>query len=133
MFTKALEFMKTYRTKREEALDNKSKQRWFTSDLGKLSELFTDTFDSKEENAAWSKAYEDGSDVMKTMAVRLKVHMLAGFRHDLRAQFAVGDAHNVKTAIDFDRHAVGELRAAAYRLELLKMGVEVKEGGVTTI
>lgn len=133
MFTKALEFLKTYRTKREEALDNKSKQRWFTSDLGTLSELFTDTFDSKEENAAWTEAYEDGGDVMKTVAARLKVDMLAGFRHDLRAQFAVGDAHTVKTPIDFDRHAVGELRAATFRLELLKMGVEAREGGVTAI
>jgi hypothetical protein len=134
MFAQAIKYLKEYRTSRAKSLRNQERMRWSTAPLATLKELMEDKFGSKDENSAWEALdATKKADHLKLQAVRLKIAFLAGCRHDLRNQFAIGDAHEPKTALDFDRHAVNETMAAQYRLDLLEKAITTKEAGAKNI
>lgn len=130
MLSDAIEFFAKYRENRQEALNNKRRMRWFTSDVPRLSDLFTDKFSSAAENSEWEMQVARKDAVYEQQqGVRIAIAFLAGCRHDLRSQFAVGTDHGPKTGIDFDRHARSEGMYAQCRLDLLMSGVESKKAG----
>ena len=70
-----------------------------------------ENFESADEDAAWEQLDQGLQQLGQKQgyeeyqAVRIKIAFLAGCRHDIRGQFAVGADHDSKTACDFDRHA----------------------------
>lgn len=133
MFKAAITFLDKYRKRREQALTNNERQSWFTSELPDLGVLFTDTFSSDKENEDWQVLVSDPdkpADKAKLQSVRTKIALLTSYRHDLRAQFAVGPDHHVKTEADFDRHNVNENRMAALRLAILDVDLSVRDKGM---
>jgi hypothetical protein len=109
--------------------------RWFTSEKSSLADLIGKTFSSDQENADWEAlmAGEEAPDNLKVQAARLKINLIAGYRHDLRSQFAVGTEHECRSALDFDRHAINEAAASRMRLDILEQTITVKERGIRTI
>jgi hypothetical protein len=136
MFGTAIKFLDNYRKRREQALTNNERQRWFTTELSDVSTLFSDTFNSDKENDDWQQLVsnpEKPADKSKLQAIRTKIALLTSYRHDLRVQFAVGADHHIKTEADFDRHAVNENRMAAFRLAVLDGDLTVREKGVEVV
>lgn len=134
MFDAAITYIRKYRQQREEALVNKKRQRWFTGDTTDLAKLLGDTFGSETENSDWeSLTATPTGDFKRLQAVRLKIAFLSGWRHDLRSQFAVGKEHDSKTVLDFDRHAINDIRAAQYRLDILEKAIKIKDAGAISI
>lgn len=134
MFKAALDYFAAYRKQRIKALNNVEGQTWFTDGVKDLPELIEDKFGTDEENAALTALYTaEDADIVMMQAAHLKLDLLTGFRHDLRGQFAIGEDHEPKTAVDFDRHAVLETRTAWRRLELLDQAVQVKAKGAKAV
>jgi len=123
MFKEAIDYLKAYRERRIKALNNEEPQRWFTADTTNMADLINDVFSATDENSEWERQTKDAIDNIATQGVRVKIAVLSGLRHDLRAQFAVGPAHDVKGPADFDRHAISELRFANFRDEVLDHAV----------
>ena len=92
-----------------------------------MADLMNDVFSAADENSEWERQTKDAIDNIATQGVRVKIAVLSGLRHDLRAQFAVGPAHDVKGPADFDRHAISELRFANFRDEVLDHAVKGTE------
>jgi hypothetical protein len=133
-FSSAIAYFKDYRQAREDALDNTKRARWFTSETDSLDNLIDDEFDSRTENSDWESLYDTaGTGHLQMQSVRMKIAFIVGCRHDLREQFAIGENNEPKTILDFDRHAVNEVRAAQYRLDILEQAVATQALGVTTI
>lgn len=134
MFEAAIDFMTQYRGRRAKALRNEERARWFSADVTSMKALMEDKFGSDTENTEWDALQSTGNaDFLKLQAIRLKIAFLAGFRHDLRNQFAIGKDHEPKSPLDFDRHAVNDTIAAKYQLELLRYAITTKAQGAKTI
>jgi hypothetical protein len=136
MFKTAIDYLRTYREKRDKALNNLERQSWFTADSASLASLFTDVFSSDDENSEWQALVSDKAkpaDKSKVQAIRTKIALLTSYRHDLRVQFAVGRDHHVKTESDFDRHALNENNMAKFRMDILSSDLDVRSKGVTTV
>ena len=132
MFDAAIAYFDNYRKRRFKALGNEEAQRWFTDDVDSLGALFSDPFAATEENTALAKLFaEKKVDALKLQAAQLKLDVVAGLRHDLRVQFAVGAASQPRTASDYDRHAVCEHAAARRRFDYLKQILGIKANGGT--
>lgn len=124
MFKEALDYLKAYRDRRIKALNNEEPQRWFTAEATDMAQLMDTTFSATDENSEWEQQTKGAVDNIQMQGIRVKIAVLSGLRHDLRAQFAVGAGHDVKGPCDFDRHAVSELRFANFRGEVLDRAVQ---------
>lgn len=129
MFSKAIEYLGTYRKSRVKALNNEEVQRWSTSEVSSMQALL-DKFDSASENLDWQKLYDDPkkTTVTKRQAVQLKIDFLAGCRRDLRMLFTAS-ASNIRTAVDWDRYEYMMLSYHRQRLEFLDQAIKSKEQG----
>ena len=102
-FEAAQQYVDKYRDKRIEALDNKRRIKWFTTEAGELGALVA-KFNSDAENQEWSTEFhnQDGGDSFKMIAARLKVNYLTSWRQDIRDQYAIDmlESEVGKTAMD---------------------------------
>ena len=117
MFAAAIAYVQNYFGKRAESLQNKARRRWFVTDAGDLKALTLTTFSADSENAEWLAGPEKGTDPLAMLALRVRIAVLSGMRHDLRSQFSVGADCNPKTACDFDRHGIGDARFTALKAD----------------
>lgn len=130
MFDDAIAYMAEYRTRRAAALCNEEPQQWFTDGVSTIGELFTDPFDPEAENRALAKIYtQPRIDALTLQAAQLKLDAVAGLRHDLRVQFAVGTEHAARTALDYDRHGVLDHVTCRWRFSRLKQLLAIKSKG----
>ena len=133
MFSAAITFMTDYRIHRAQSHLNLVAQSWFSEsgEATTMDEVMA-VFDSDTENAAWSKlAVTQNADFMKLQAVRTQIAFLAGCRHDLRNQYAIGMDNEPKTPLDFVRHACNETLAAQYQTSMLQQIVQAKAQGAS--
>lgn len=121
--SKAVKFLKDYRTNRSKALNNEAVQRWATTPVDSLQDL-VDVFDSTDANDQWSAEFEKiksgttppGAELVQ--ALRAAVNFLAGSRRDVRIQFAAGEDSSVRKSSDWDRYEYSRLAYNNYVMDL---------------
>jgi hypothetical protein len=129
MFEGVVEYLKLYRQRRANALENNEQQQWFTSESDTMRQLVDETFGSEDENAKLEQLMRSKTPVAfeRLESARIKIAFIAGFRHDIRAQFAVGDMNEEKTQIDFMRHNAGHLTYERLRTDAVARHLSRKD------
>jgi len=130
-FDKAYAYVKAYRQRKEQALDNRALMGWFATAApdGDLANLITDTFNSSEENIAWKKLYvqpDPGADAVKVQGASQKVAAVAGARRDVRIQFAAAATSRPRLPLDYDRFAIVRSIFARVKAEALNILLTTK-------
>ncbi len=128
----AKEHMDTYRKGRKRALNNGERQKWFTTPLTDVAELFTVIFDRDTENNKWDLEYSDpdGQDVEKLANWRIRIATMASSARDLRSQFSAWKSHRVRVPLDWDRFELQRVLFNRMRLDHLDQIVEDKKAGI---
>ena len=123
-----IDYLKQYRTAREEGLSNKAPLRWFTADVDKLCDLIDDVFEREDENSEWEKLYDAKGDVIKTSALRTKISFLAGQARDLRTLYmADGPIERPRVGVDHDRYEYMQCGFHLVKIEQLRNIMKYKE------
>jgi hypothetical protein len=134
--------MDDYRKKRVQALNNEIKQKWFTTPLGSVSELFTDKFNRDDENNAWRSEYTGDrgrsdadryGDVKKLQNWRIRIASMCSSARDLRSQFAAWRDHRVRVPLDWDRFEYERVGFNFTKLDNLDQILKDKEGGLAAL
>lgn len=122
MYDTVFNYLDDYRAVKAAALQNQRRARWFVSAVATLPDLFDTVFNTTDDNKAWTALYDlEAQPIAKLSAALLRIHHVAGCRHDLREQFAVDTAHEPKGHLDFDRHTIMTEASAQFANKLIRM------------
>jgi hypothetical protein len=126
------EYMDDYRNDRYPALNNEEKQKWFTTPLGTVAELFTDYWERTPENDGWEGEYKKGkkADIKKLQHWRLKIAAMCSGARDLRSQFAAWDDHRIRRPLDWDRFEYQRTGYLVTKLDHFDQVLKDKEAGM---
>lgn len=129
MFQGVVKYLEDYRKHRVLALSNLERGRWFSYGADSMKDLVDSTFESEGENAKLAALMKSKTPVPfpRLQSARIKIAFIAGFRHDMRVQFAVGEDNEEKTAIDLMRHSAGAQAYNINRLNAVAKHLEAKD------
>ena len=107
MFDTVVKYFSDYWKQRAKSFANEEKRKWFAYESDSMEDLIDKKFDSSAESDELETISKgDGKeDFAKLQAIRIKIAIIAGLRHDIRAQFAVGENNADRNDIDLMRHA----------------------------
>jgi hypothetical protein len=119
-FDKAIAYTTKYLRDSAKAQNNERRMSWFTTNSTKLSQLFTDTFSTDEDNKVWLGMWNGSQPLIPMGATQSKIAFTAGCRRDLRTLFAADTAHRPRVAQDAARFGYHRKNWQAVKLETLR-------------
>lgn len=118
MFDTVVKYLDGYWRSHVKSWTNEERRKWFAYGAKDMNELIEDKFSSDTESSELEGISKSDAKTAyeKLQAIRIKIAIIAGFRHDIRAQFAVGETNDDRNEIDFMRHAASRCNFLADRL-----------------